>query len=58
MKSLRKVYYLNYQSRRVPMIRLSGKHLNLIGIEIGDVIKVVYNPDQIIITKQNRKEAS
>lgn len=40
------------------MIRLSGKHLNLIGIEIGDVIKVVYNPDQIIITKQNRKEAS
>ena len=57
MKSTRKVYYLNYPSRRVPMIRLSGKHLNQIGIDIGDMIKVEYNQEQIIITKQIRKEA-
>jgi len=40
------------------MIRLSGKHLNQIGIEVGDLIKVEYNQEQIIITKQSRKEAS
>lgn len=39
------------------MIRLSGKHLNQIGIDIGDMIKVEYNQEQIIITKQIRKEA-
>ena len=61
MKTHRKVYYLNYPDQKVPMIRLSGKFLNLIGIHIGDRIKVDYSTDQIIITKQypsTRKEES
>jgi hypothetical protein len=51
MKTRRKVYYLNYTNKQVPMIRLSGKYLNRYGINIGDSIKVIYTKEQIIITK-------
>ena len=51
MKTQRKVYYLNYTDKQVPMIRLSGKYLIRYGINIGDSIKVVYTNEQIVITK-------
>jgi formylmethanofuran dehydrogenase subunit D len=53
MKAERKVYYLRYANRKVPMIRLAGKYLNQFGIEIGDSIKVEYSKGQIIIKKQH-----
>ena len=55
MKTKRKVYYLNYTEKQVPMIRLSGKYLIRYGINIGDTIKVKYTREQIVITK-TRKE--
>ena len=55
MKTLRKVYYLNYNDKMVPMIRLSGKYLNRYGMNIGDSIKVVYTNNQIVITKISKE---
>lgn len=54
MKTNRKVYYLNYPDKRVPMIRISGKFLNRYGINIGDKIEVDYSEDQITIKKLNQ----
>ena len=51
MKTQRKVYYLNYTDKQVPMIRLCGKYHIRYGINIGDSIKVKYTNKQIVITK-------
>jgi len=55
MKTQRKVYYLNYTDKQVPMIRLSGKYLIRYGINIGDSIKVKYTNEQIVITKISKE---
>ncbi len=55
MKTQRKVYYLNYTDKQVPMIRLCGKYLIRYGINIGDSIKVKYTNEQIVITKISKE---
>jgi len=46
------VYYLD----NVPMVRLTGKWLQDIGINIGDKLKLIQSKNMIILAKLSDKE--
>lgn len=51
MKKTRKIYYIQQGKRVVPFIRISGKYLNDIDLNIGDSIELTFSRGLITINK-------